>query len=748
MKLSLWFALLFLTNIAWAQQSIPDLDETEHIAEMEGKRHQLAVSNESRNVRANASTNFDVKYYRCEWAVNPAVHYIKGAVTTHFLITSSSSSIEFDLANELSVSTVKQRGIPLNFTHLNNILTISFPAPLTVGIKDSLTIDYEGAPPTASGSFVSSTHGVSAAPVIWTLSEPFGSKDWWPCKNGLDDKADSVDIYIQHPAIYKAASNGLLQTEIAVSETQTRTHWKHRYPIASYLICLAVSNYNVLNNSLIVNGTTIPMQSYYYPESQASFTNGAQTAMNAIAFFSSMFGDYPFKKEKYGHVQFGWSGGMEHQTCSFMASMGQNLIAHELAHQWFGDKITCAHWEDIWLNEGFATHLASMYNEYKNPVNTISGRNTQINLITTQPGGSVLVDDATNSTRIFSNRLTYAKGSHLLYMLRWILTDAVFFAAVKSYLQDPALAYGYATTANLKSHLEAASGKNLTYFFDQWFKGQGFPSYQVEWFPDGNKVQVRLKQTTSHASVGFFQLPVPVLFKNTATGQEKLIVLNNTANGQTFIENPGFVPDIVTIDPEKWLITKNNTITKASDPLPVKFESVKVKCDGPKAEIVWTTAEEVNAHYFEIQKSSDAIQWSVIGSVKAAGNSETAMHYAYKVPGEIRDDLFFRIAEHDFDGKEQHSRIVRNTCGNDSISDMIISPNPVGNELHFEMNNIAAGIARIGIYAADGHLVHEEKLSARKSYSVNVAGLPPGIYILQFRDTHTKVIRAVQFAKD
>ncbi|MBK7375762.1 MAG: M1 family metallopeptidase [Chitinophagaceae bacterium] len=457
-----------------------------------------------------ASANFDVKYYRCEWEVDPAVYYITGKVTVYYVITSAASSISFDLMNSLNVDSVRQRNTLLSRSHAGNLLQVNFPAPVNAGTLDSVSIYYKGPPAnTGFGSFVQTTHG--AVPVIWTLSEPYGSRDWWPCKNGLDDKADSIDIIITNPAAFKAASNGLLQGETLIAGgTKKVAYWKHRYPIASYLVCFAVTNYAVFINSVQLGAVNLPMQTYCYPESLASFQNGTQNVLDAIKYFHGIFGDYPFIKEKYGHVQFGWGGGMEHQTASFLVSINESLSAHELGHQWFGDKITCASWEDIWLNEGFATHLAAMYMENKYPANTIANRRSVVNNITSATGGSVKVDDTSNVGRIFSGRLSYNKGSYLLYMLRWKLGDEVFFRAIRKYQSDPAVIYGFAKTTDLQRNLEAESGLDLSKFFKDWFEGQGYPSYKVEWSQIGSSyVKVRMSQTTSHTSVSFLTCRLP-----------------------------------------------------------------------------------------------------------------------------------------------------------------------------------------------------------------------------------------------
>ncbi|SEJ55435.1 Peptidase family M1 [Dyadobacter sp. SG02] len=742
------FLLLFmlLAGRAFAQEPAADFS-TSDIAVLESRSAGLRLN--APGLRVMASNNFDVKYYRCEWEVDPAVNNIKGIVTPHFVMSTAGNSITLDLSSALTVSSVQQHGSNLAFTHAADALTITLQAPLGAGTKDSVTINYQGAPPPTFGAFVVTTHGPSATPVLWTLSEPYGSRDWWPCKNGLDDKADSLDIYITHPAAYKAASNGLLKSETAVAGAKTRTHWKHRYAIASYLVAIAVTNYNVLDNSVMIGATNVPFKTYCYPESQFTFQNGVQNTLNAMVQFSNLFGDYPFKNEKYGHVQFGWGGGMEHQTCSFMVNMGETLIAHELGHQWFGDKITCGSWQDIWLNEGFATHLASIYSEAKYPANTKITRTNEINNITSLPGGSVWVDNVNDVNRIFSSRLSYYKGSHLLYMLRWILGDATFFTAINNYINDPALAYGYATTANLKTHLEAASGKDLTYFFNQWFTGQGYPSYQVEWYPAGNSVQVKLSQTQSHASVSFFQLPVPLLFRNAGTNQEKLVVLNNTLNGQVFMDNLGFEATEVIFDPDVWLITRNNTLTKASGPLPVVFSKFGVECSGNSARLSWATTEEVNADYFEILASNDARHWDSKGIVPAVGNSNVENNYSFQIENALNQS-YYRIKEYDLDGKSQETRIVVAECGA-AMKDIVMAPNPVQSVLRIKNSTGGKRFKPVSVNHISGQVywLNDNQIADSSSeLSVDVSFLPGGLYILAFQIENGQLLKYVKFLKE
>ena len=553
---SFLFFLLFTSGVAFAQERA----DVESIARMERDAQQNHFNNAAR--ASAASDNFDVKYYRCEWTVDPAVRYINGKVTVYFKPTIALTTIILDMQSPLIADSIKRNNTALTFSQPSNTLVINFPVSINTNVLDSVSIWYKGIPAnTGFGSFIQDVH--AGIPVLWTLSESYGSRDWWPCKNGINDKADSIDVFITAPAIYKAASNGILQSETAVPGSKIRTHWKHRYPISSYLVCMAVTNYAVFNNSIQLGNVNLPMVTYCYPESLALFQNNTSKVLESMQLFHNNFGPYPFINEKYGHVQFGWGGGMEHQTSTFIVTPDESLMAHELAHQWFGNKITCNSWEDIWLNEGFATYLAAFNMETKYPASALANRKAVINNITSQPGGTVKIMDTTNLNTIFNYRLSYNKSSYLLYMLRFIMGDDVFLRALRRYLADPALAYGNASTADFKRNIEAESGKNLTYFFDQWYTGQGYPSYQVKWnVLDSNCVNIKLSQTTSHPSVSFFKLPVALKFKNAT--QEKTVVLDNNFNGETFLKSIGFIADTVLLDPDAWLVTKNNSTEKTA----------------------------------------------------------------------------------------------------------------------------------------------------------------------------------------
>jgi aminopeptidase N len=561
---------LSLSGIGFAQSSS---SQNHQIAEAERKSAVKKI-----NFRNNPNTeNYDVTYHRLRFEVNPSNYYVKGNVTTYYRAKTNMSTVTFDLADELTVSSVKQRNTSLSFTQNGtNELVINLPAVQNTNVLDSLTIVYEGAPPAQSDGFNTYTH--AGNPGLYTLSEPFGARDWWPCKQDLNDKIENLDVFIKTGSQYVSVANGVQISSVNNGDGTKTTHFRHGYPIPAYLVAIAVTNYAIFTQQAGTAPHTFPIVNYIYPESQAVVQNDLAVTVPIMNLFEQLFETYPFANEKYGHAQCSLPGGMEHTTVSFMGSFGRDLIAHELAHQWFGDKITCGSWKDIWLNEGFASYLAGLVIEdMDGATNFNSWKSGLINNITSQPGGAVYLTDseALDAGRIFSSRLSYDKGAMVVHMLRFKLGDTNFFQGIKNYLADPTLAYGYAVTENLKTHLEAASGMDLDEFFNDWVYGQGYPRYTitVRNFSPG-VARFTVSQTQSHSSVSFFEMPVPV--RVTGTGGQSLdLILDNTTNNQTIDKNVPFAITGITFNPKSDIIARNSTATLGNEAF-VLDENVKL----------------------------------------------------------------------------------------------------------------------------------------------------------------------------
>ncbi|MCD2258115.1 M1 family aminopeptidase [Psychroserpens luteolus] len=574
MKLRLLIFLGLFSTVSFSQ----DYNETLNtIREAEAKSALNRIMQ-----RSNLNTgNYDLKYHRLELDIDPAVSFISGDITSYFTAKSNMTTITFDLSANMTVNQVLQRGNLLSYSHLGDELIITLPSTLSTGTLDSLTVSYSGNPEFSGlGSFEQNQH--NGDPIIWTLSEPYGAKAWWPCKQDLIDKIDSIDVFMTTPRFnpsneeYISVSNGLEQSQVLNGNEKT-THFKHRYPIPAYLIAIAATNYSVFTQTVPNNGNPFEIVNYVYPESLSTAQAGTAVTVPIMNLFNDLFEEYPFANEKYGHAQFGWGGGMEHTTVSFMGNFGRNLIAHELAHQWFGNKITCGSWKDIWLNEGFATYLSGIVIEHLDGNNAFTTwKQQRNNSITAAPNGAVYLSDAdtTSVGRIFSGRLSYNKGAMVLHMLRKKLGDVTFYQALQDYLNTSEHAYDYAKTEDFIAIVETTSGEDLTEFFDDWLYNQGYPSYTITWNqPTTNQVGITIEQIQSHASVSYFEAPVPIRLIGTF-GEQMDLVLDNTTNGQSFLETVNFTVQTVLFDPESDLISANNNVLLSTDEFDINTELI------------------------------------------------------------------------------------------------------------------------------------------------------------------------------
>ncbi len=409
--------------------------------------------------------------------------------------------------------------------------------------------------PSGFGSFLFGAH--TGGPWIWSLSQPYGARDWWPCKDHPLDKADSAGIRITVPAPLRVGSNGLLRT-IRQNPNGTLTYeWAERYPIATYLISVAIADFAVFSHWYRYSPTdSLEILNYVLPQHLASAQPKLARTVDMLRVFDGLFGPYPFLKEKYGHCEFGRGGAMEHQTMTSTTTFEEDVIAHELAHQWFGDMITCATWQDLWLNEGFATYSESLYREVQyGPAEyrrLIRARMTSA----LTASGTLFVQDTSSVANLFAPNRVYAKGASLLHMLRHVLGDEVFFRALRNYAADTRLQYRTASTADFQSACEAASGRSLAWFFTQWVYGEKFPRYEARWTAaaEGERFRISLTihQETYTSNPRFFIMPVDIRLSNES--RDTSLVLFHETNGQEFTFTTAFRPERLDVDPDQWIL--------------------------------------------------------------------------------------------------------------------------------------------------------------------------------------------------
>lgn len=522
---------------------------------------------------------FDATYYKLDLFITNNPLFLSGRVTVKGkALDQNLTSIFLDLWSGFSVSSVISNGKNLSFNFsLGNKLNITFDRSYSPTEEFTLEINYSGRPNSSGGiggSFVSANTPYGR-PVIWTLSQPYGSRDWWPSKDTPADKADSSDVWITADPQFVSVSNGLL-TGIINNPDGTRTYkWKNHYPIANYLISIAMSDYYLYETLFEYEpGKLMPVNHYVYPEVFTSQKVNLDRTIDMLRIFSEKFGPYPYPMEKYGHAQCGFGGGMEHQTIASMGGFSEALVVHELAHQWFGDKVTCRDWANIWLNEGFATYSESIYFEEKYGKTSFMNDVIAIMNHAKTATGTIYVQNTESVSQIFNSARSYSKGGVVLHMLRGVVGDDNFFRILREYLTEPGLSYGTATTEDFQRIAERVSGTDLDYFFQQWIYGENYPKYKFSWGYEqlaGNNYNliIRVEQPLTNTNPQFFKMPVQI--KYSTSTETNTITLFNDMKVQTWSIPVNGKPLSALFDPDTWIL-KDLLETNGIVIVPTRFE--------------------------------------------------------------------------------------------------------------------------------------------------------------------------------
>ncbi len=491
----------------------------------------------------------DITYYKIDFEIDLNNEQINGYVVVNGTVgLNEPDTIELDFADEMIVDSIKFLDENISFSHLNDVIKIPAPTSTPGGYDFSLKIFYHGSPvATGFGSFNFDSH--NNIDHIWTLSEPYGARTWWPCKDDPSDKADSVDIIITLPSEQIAVSNGVLLEELDLGDGRKKYHWSERYPICTYLVSVTTYPYTVWYDEYIgLNGDTLPLEYYVYPDHYDLVYNNYLLTNDMMEVFAQKFGEYPFMGEKYGHVEFGRGGGMEHQTITSMGGYSQWLIAHELGHQWWGDLVTCASFHHIWLNEGFARFSEALWDEAY--LGDEAYKQYWQNHTYYGPG-TIYVENPETAGQIFNGNLTYNKAGWTVHMLRGVMGDSLFFETLQSYGYNDSLAYGAVTTENFQAVCEDISGIDLNDFFQQWIYGEYYPKYSLSW--NLNSMDELIVTIQQRQSWQLFHMPIEL--KVILSNEENYFTVDNQFQTQEY--NLGMmssIPLAVYLDPNGWIL--------------------------------------------------------------------------------------------------------------------------------------------------------------------------------------------------
>ncbi|GAB4284014.1 MAG: M1 family aminopeptidase [Marinilabiliales bacterium] len=506
---------------------------------------------------------YDVSFYHLDVEVSNTSTYISGNTYVEAdVIANNMDTFAIQLHDNLLVDSIIFNGSNETFNHSNNLITVKLSTPLSSGSHFGVYIYYHGT--SVGGGMSTDTYMYGLYSTTWTLSESFHAHDWFACKEDLTDKADSVYIFATVNDNLKVGSNGLLDNIVNLGNGKVRYEWKCLHPIDYYLISLTTAEFVEYNQYAHPSGysDSILIQNYVYNYT-SNVLGEIDETVALIEFFSDLYGLYPFADEKYGHCLAPIGGGMEHQTMTTMGWFEFWIIAHEMAHQWFGDYITCASWQDIWVNEGFASYSEYLANQYlKTQADADSWMDDAHSRALDYPDGSVYLNpaEAVDETRIFNYALTYKKGASIIHTIRFQLNnDSIFFKTLRDFIANHA--DSVAVGVDFRDQLYVNSGIDFTDFFNQWYYGFGFPIYNVYWSHYNDTLHLHVEQTTSSTYTTFFGNDVE--YKVEFSGGDTIFRVSMNSNIQDY---EFYLPENVTniiVDPNDWILDEQGVVVNS-----------------------------------------------------------------------------------------------------------------------------------------------------------------------------------------
>jgi len=506
-------------------------------------------------------TGVDAWHYVFRLELSDARPDISGEATVDLRVTRNGiGKVMLDLASAagdsgMTVASVTSGAAPVPFTHEHNILTLPLPPGTPAESHVRYTIAYHGVP--AGGlRLITNKYGEWCA---FSENWPNRAREWLPMIDHPSDKATS-EFIVTTAAKYQVVANGLLQEETDLGDGRRRTHWKQSVPIASWLNAIGVEQFAVFHAGRVKG---IELQTWVaHQDADAGRVYFERPARQAIDFFSDRVGPYAY--EKLANVAAaGINGGTEHASAIFYGERGvraepaTNLVAHEVAHQWFGDAVTESDWDEVWLSEGFATYFALLFTEhYSGRDAFVAGlRASRTRAIATEkslPGISVIHDHLSDMSQVL-NQLVYQKGGWVLHMLRGVVGTDAFWSGIRDYYRR--YRDRNATTDDLRRTLEEASGQELAWFFDEWLRRPASPSFDGSWHYDAAAGQIVVEVNQTQAGDPY-RMPVEIGIVNgdrpQAAPRLERVTLRNKHDVFTIAADRE--PAAVSFDPNTWLL--------------------------------------------------------------------------------------------------------------------------------------------------------------------------------------------------
>ena len=525
------------------------------------------------------SSKYDIKSYLLDLKMSHENTIISGFASIYASSTQDSLSIFYiELNPELKISKIFVNNTRCTFTRYDKWLRVKFPFFILIDSLFSCSIHYSGevSKITSMGGFKSEYMVSSQKHVTYTLSEPFGSYLWFPCKQELTDKADSTFMHITTKEGVKVVSNGLLKKVTRNNaKHEERFEWESHSPTAYYVISVALSEYNEYHYYIKneANTDSILFQNYYF-NSDDSFKQTKEDideTVKIMHLYEKLLFDYPFKKEKYGHCIAPIGGGMENQTITMVNSFSFGLIAHELAHSWFGNMVTCSTWKDIWVNEGLTSYFEYLAYEFFKPEAAETWLDGAITQGYSEVNGTVVIpdDELENERRIFNYNLTYRKGAYVVHQFRQKLNnDSLFFEVLRTFLQR--FAYSNASVQDFKKVAEEKTGISLDAFFNSWYYGFGMPKVHIFWKNENNILSLNLSQDGNSPQTPVFDVTyeIKVIFED---GADTILRINQQFADENI--NFSFPKKVIKIEKFKHATLLINSIYESSQ---IAYYDIKI----------------------------------------------------------------------------------------------------------------------------------------------------------------------------
>jgi aminopeptidase N len=510
----------------------------------------------------------DIRHTRIEIALDPTEAAIAGAVTHTFAALSDDTREVRLHAGELEIEAAEtSAGDALAFSHQGHDLVITLPGPLDFGDESAVVVRYRGRPRRGI-YFVGPDEGYpDKPPQAWTQGQDEDSRFWFPCFDHPSERA-STDVVARVPSKYRTISNGALVERTEHDDGTVSWHWHLEAEHPAYLVSLVVGEFAEVE----IGDTPVEMRAYVAPGREKDAARAFGRTPEMMQLFGDRFGiAYPYEKYAQVVVEDFIFGGMENTSATTMIDLilyddraaldadMDNLVAHELAHQWWGDLLTCREWSHAWLNEGFATWSELVWMEHDKGVDEAAyQRLVMTKAYLAEDRGlyrRAIVDRRYDEPLDLFDRHLYEKGGLVLHMLRRELGEASFWRAIQAYAAQNR--GRTVVTEDLRRSIESATGRNLDWFFDQWIHHAGHPELIVSWkhaAKDGLlALTVKQTQSTGEEMVDCFRATVPVTVV-TKTGAHASFRVELTRRDHTFHLPLADEPAQVVFDPEGDLL--------------------------------------------------------------------------------------------------------------------------------------------------------------------------------------------------